>query len=79
MSTAAINTKIERVCEAVEDLAVAVAAGVTGRGKPSDEGNVRSYEAVKEARAELGTALREFLQPTLRVVGAHGSPLSGHE
>lgn len=55
MAHPAINTKIEIVVEAIEDLALAAGA--------------HNHEEVVEARKRCGNALREFLQPTLRVVG----------
>jgi len=63
MSTAAINTKIERVVEATEALAIAAASAVR---RP--EGH-SSYNDVRDARQEMADALREFMQPMLRVVG----------
>jgi hypothetical protein len=54
-ATAAVNTKIERVTEAFEELIISVS---TGEG--SDQR--------KAARKELRNALAEFLQPALRLI-----------
>ena len=54
MSTPAVNTKVELVVEAIEDIAVAVMA--------------RDHEAVLAARKMAADALRDFLVPTLRIV-----------
>lgn len=64
MSNPQTNTKIERVVEAFEELAVAVAVSVKGNEEPR-----KAFDAVAFARVETATALREFLQPTLRVIG----------
>lgn len=58
MASPQVNYKIERATEAIEGLAVAVAAA---RG--------RQMLDVSDARQELREALAEFLAPTLRVVG----------
>lgn len=64
MSTPAQNTKIERVVEGVESLAVAVVAHQAAeKGRRG-----RTFNVVLEARKELHGALAEFLRPTLRVV-----------
>lgn len=60
MSDQIVNTKIERVTEAVEALTIAVTAALTA---PQS-----NFDDVIAARAELKEALGEFLQPTLRVV-----------
>jgi selenocysteine lyase/cysteine desulfurase len=65
MTSAQENTKVERVVEAIEGLTVAVAANVHGGGDTHGS----KFEDVLHAREEVATALREFLQPTLRVVG----------
>lgn len=62
---AARNTKIERVIEAFENLSIQ-AARATMTHTPSSVADVR------DAREEAATALREFMQPTLRVVGGTG-------
>jgi cytidylate kinase len=59
----AVNTKIERVTEAIESLTIAVCSAQRIPHVPGSFANVR------DAREEVATALREFLQPTLRVVG----------
>jgi hypothetical protein len=59
------NMKIERVIEAIENLSIQ-AARATMTPTPSSVADVR------DARAEAATALREFMQPTLRVVGGTG-------
>lgn len=62
MSNPVINTKVERMIEAVENLAIQ-AARATMTNTPS------AVADVNDARSEAATAFREFLQPTLRVVG----------
>jgi hypothetical protein len=58
------NTKVERVVEAIENLSI-----VTAHATMSHTSSAMSD--VKDAREEAATALREFLQPTLRVVGGN--------
>ena len=62
MSNPVINTKVERVVESMENLAIQ-AARATMSNTPS------AVADVHDARDEAATALRELLQPTLRVVG----------
>jgi hypothetical protein len=65
------NTKIEQVVEAFESLAVAIAHSLilSERVAPT---HYTSPELIAvnrtDARAEMATALRDFLKPTLRVV-----------
>lgn len=61
MATPQINTKVELVVEAIEDLAIAAATAsrLTGR---------EAHQCVLDARENAASALREFLQPVLRVV-----------
>lgn len=66
MSNPVTEAKIERVVEAQESLANAV---VTLREKADDD-RASAMTEVAEAREELKTALREFLQPTLRIASA---------
>jgi len=63
MATQIVNTKIEKVVEAFESLAIATAAPYTG---PAES----RMDNILMARADLAAALREFLAPTLRVVQA---------
>lgn len=64
--SAAANTKVERVVEAFEAMAVAVS--VASRDTvPSSA--LAMFDDVANARREAADALREFLKPTLRVVG----------
>jgi hypothetical protein len=58
MSTQVVNTKIEAVCEAIEDLCIASAENVAGGG---------NIQNALDARAELKHALTEFLKPILQV------------
>lgn len=62
MAHPAVNTKVEKVAEAIEDLAVQAAIGALN---PTAD----AYERVRFARTIATEALRELLQPTLRVVG----------
>ena len=62
MASPAVNSKIDLVVEAIESLAIAASRPVTN-GKAHEK-----YQEVLEARDNAATALREFLQPTLRVV-----------
>lgn len=62
MSTPQIETKIEKVAEAFEDLAVAVTLGT----RP--DANKATFMGIVEAREALKDALREFMQPSLRLV-----------
>lgn len=58
MATPAINTKVELVVEAVEDLVVAAAS--------------KNHDAVVEARKNAADALRNFLSPALRLATNNG-------
>jgi thioredoxin-related protein len=62
------NTKVENVTEAIENLVVAV--NVALKEPPPRN----AYVSVKAAREEMAGALRELLQPTLRVVGGRDTP-----
>jgi hypothetical protein len=62
MITPQVETKIEKVAEAFEDLAIAVALGT----RP--DANKATFTGVAEAREALKSALREFMQPSLRLV-----------
>jgi hypothetical protein len=53
-----ITTKIERVVEAFENMAISAAA--------------KDHEAVLAARQECAEALREFLAPTIRLATNDG-------
>jgi len=61
MSTPAMNTKLERACEAVENLAVAVCSAHLNP--------LENFKNVTDARQELREALSDFLQPALRIAG----------
>ena len=63
MSNPQQETKIELVTEAIESLTRAV---VAHQANPSDPR--ASFEQVQDARAEVSSALRELLTPTLRVM-----------
>ena len=58
----AANTKIENLAEAFESLALACAESVQVGGGHA------AFKNVAAAREGVTDALREFLQPTLRVV-----------
>jgi hypothetical protein len=60
--TPQIETKLERVAEAFEDLAVSINLAT----RP--DANHATYMGVVEARENLKDALRDFLQPSLRLV-----------
>ena len=62
------NYKIERAAEAVESLAVAVAAA-QGHPVPS-----KMFNNVRDARQELREAFAEFLSPVLRVIPYEAPP-----
>jgi len=64
MSNAVTNSKIERVVEAFEGMAIAVSVSVKGGKDP-----LMAFDAVKNARDETRDALVDFLKPALRVVG----------
>ena len=57
------ETKIERVTDAIESLARAVVAHQSNPMNPR-----ACFDHVRDAREEVATALRELLQPTLRVI-----------
>lgn len=65
--TAATNTKIELVVEAVETMINAIVAG-SGRHALRGDDARRQYELVQAARKEVAASLRILLQPTLRAV-----------
>ena len=58
-----VITKVELLADAIEAMVVAV--NVALKEPPPRN----AYVAVKTAREEMAVALREFLLPTLRVVG----------
>ena len=67
MSTPTDNTKVELVTEAIEYL---IAVAVDGQvSKKIGVEAARHHERVVIAREGVATALRDFLKPTLRVVG----------
>lgn len=61
MAHPAVNTKVEKVADAIEDLAIQAAIGAL-------HPDASAYERVRIARSAITDALRELLQPTLRVV-----------
>lgn len=63
MSNPQQETKIERVTDAIESLARAVVAHQSNPMSPR-----ACFDHVRDAREEVATALRELLQPTLRIV-----------
>lgn len=70
--SAAANTKIELVSEAIETLVAASVAGQVQR--LTGEAARQQFEAVAEARKALADSLRLLLQPTLRVVAPDAAP-----
>lgn len=62
------TTKIERVIESFEDLANAVIDGRATSSRARRSEINAAMDAVREARAELATSLREFLQPRLNLM-----------
>lgn len=58
------NTKVEKLADAIEDLAVALTANMTTKGTPSAD--VRAY--ADAARSNIRDALREFLMPALTII-----------
>ena len=65
MSNPAVETKIELVTEAIEALVLATV--IANAAHPSPQRKL-FYETVVSARGEVASALRELLQPTLRVM-----------
>ena len=63
MASPQVETKIELVTEAIEALTRAVVAHQANPANPR-----ACYDIVRDARAEVASALRELLAPTLRVV-----------
>lgn len=61
--SAATATKVERVVEGFEALALAVNAAVAEKGHPET-----LFKNVEDARGELREAFGELMKPTLRVV-----------
>lgn len=59
MASPAVNTKVERVVESFENMAIAVAS--------------KDHESVRDARKECADALREFLAPTIRLATDNGN------
>lgn len=72
-SSPPVTTKVELLIEAIEGLVVAV--NVALKEPPPRN----AYVSVKTAREEMATALRDFLQPTLRVVGGRDAPPTRNE
>lgn len=71
MSSPQENTKIEQIVEAFENLAIAVAHSLIAseRVLPTHYPNPQLYLNNRaDARAEMATALRDFLKPSLRIV-----------
>lgn len=58
MAQPIINTRVERVVEAFENMAIGVAA--------------KDHDAVVVARQECADALRDFLAPTIRLATNDG-------
>ena len=71
--SAAVNTKVERVIEAFETMAVAVAVSIHSNPPNFKTPPLAAFDAVADARQEARNALAEFLRPTLRVVGDDNS------
>lgn len=61
MADPAVNTKVDRLAEAIENLALACAARATSP-------TAYAFDQVLDARQEMRQALADFLQPTLRVI-----------
>lgn len=68
MAHPVVNTKVEKVVEAWEEMALACAGSIQVGGGHS------AYQRVVDARAACAEALREFLQPALRVVSPADYP-----
>lgn len=68
MSTPAIEARIEQLTEAMEDMAVAVAATLPPGTNAAD------HRTVLEARQNMKDALREFLKPALRLAETCAHP-----
>ena len=65
MSNPAVETKIELVTEAIEALVLATV--IANAAHPGPQRKL-FYENVVSARGEVASALRDLLQPVLRVV-----------
>jgi len=59
------RTKVERVVEAVESMAVSVNAM---QNEPDGQTRVKLFATVQDSRKELRDALTEFVAPILRLV-----------
>jgi hypothetical protein len=65
------NTRIEAIAEAVENMAVGIAAKQIARSKSTDGSTPPILDAfVTDAQIELRKALSEFLRPLVRLVDA---------
>jgi len=64
MAHPVVNTKVEVVVEAIENMALACAESVHVGGGPD------AFQKVADARKTCTDALRSFLQPTLRLVSS---------
>jgi len=65
MTTPQQNTKIESLVEAIETFSINIARGVTA---PRYADAKLLHRERVEAREEMAKALREFLQPSFRVI-----------
>jgi hypothetical protein len=70
MSNPQENTKIEQLTDAIESFAISVARSViaSGNSAASHPTPTQLARAREDARAEMATALRDFLKPSLRVI-----------
>lgn len=70
MASPIVNTKVERVIDAFENMALAVAAAQSsGTGVASKK---QAHADLVAARTEAADALRECLAPVIRVATVNG-------
>jgi hypothetical protein len=73
MSNPQQETKIELVTEAIETLVLATVVATLPSRNPEEQR--ANHQNVVDARVTVSNALRELLQPTLRVVSDNPAPV----
>jgi hypothetical protein len=70
MTTPQQNTKVEALVEAIENFSINIAQGIVAAANHRINGqHARDLHDLRQgARAEMASALREFLQPSLRII-----------
>ena len=74
MTEPRVNTRVEGLAEAIENLAIGVGASALEKVGAKKSKEVQAF--IAQARTELRGALREFLTPLLRVVDGARQPYS---